>query len=206
MVLACTHLLLGMLLAEDDRLEAAQHQYDKGILQYKEASRGVPQFASTYNNAAWPLAVRANLPARVANLAVEWAEKAVELGPERGNIWNTLGAAQYRAGKSQAAVQSLQESMRLGGGGQAYDFLFLAMAHWQLGEKQEAHRWYDKAVEWIEQNKLEGEEYRRFRAEAAELLGMDDAQAQTDPSTNKQPQEFTDHMIFPWSAWEDCIW
>ena len=46
------------------------------------------------------------------------------------------------------------------------------MAHWQVGNKEEARRWYDKAVEWMEKNKPDDEELRRFRAEAAELLGI----------------------------------
>jgi hypothetical protein len=46
------------------------------------------------------------------------------------------------------------------------------MAHWQLGEKDQARRWYDKAVQWMDQNKPKDEELRRFRAEAEELLGL----------------------------------
>ena len=45
------------------------------------------------------------------------------------------------------------------------------MAHWQLGEKQEARRWYDQAVTWIEQNQSTDQELRRFRTEAEELIG-----------------------------------
>ena len=45
------------------------------------------------------------------------------------------------------------------------------MAHWQPGEKDEARKWFDQAVEWMEKNKPDDEELRRFRAEAAELLG-----------------------------------
>ncbi len=44
------------------------------------------------------------------------------------------------------------------------------MAHWQLGQKEEARRWYDRAVEWMEENAPNNEECRRFQAEAATLL------------------------------------
>jgi hypothetical protein len=54
------------------------------------------------------------------------------------------------------------------------DFFFLAMAHWQLGEKDEARKYYDKAVAWMDKNKPDDEELRRFRAEAAALLGVPD--------------------------------
>jgi hypothetical protein len=45
------------------------------------------------------------------------------------------------------------------------------MAHWQLGEKDKAGEWYDKAIEWMEKNHPTGEQLRRFRAEASQLLG-----------------------------------
>jgi hypothetical protein len=58
------------------------------------------------------------------------------------------------------------------------------MAHWQLGHKDEARKWYSQAVGWMEKHKEaltkdqpHAEELKRFRAEAAELLGID---AKTD--------------------------
>jgi hypothetical protein len=52
--------------------------------------------------------------------------------------------------------------------------VFLAMAHWQLAEKQEARQWYDRAVQWLDKNDPKNEELRRFRVEAEELLGVKD--------------------------------
>jgi hypothetical protein len=46
------------------------------------------------------------------------------------------------------------------------------MAHWQLGVRQQARTWYDKADSWIEKNKPQNEELIRFRTEAAALLGL----------------------------------
>jgi tetratricopeptide (TPR) repeat protein len=86
---------------------------------------------------------------------------------------NTLGVAQYRAGDHQAAIGTLNKAMGLRSGGDAFDWFFLAMAHWQLKNPEEAHKWYDKAVQWTEKNKPEDDELVRFRAEAAGLLGTD---------------------------------
>ncbi len=47
-------------------------------------------------------------------------------------------------------------------------------AHWQLGEKEKAREWYDKAVQWMDNNQPANDELRRFRSEAAELLGIKD--------------------------------
>jgi hypothetical protein len=46
------------------------------------------------------------------------------------------------------------------------------MAHWQLGEKDKAREWYDKATLWMEKNQPKNEELLRFRAEASELLEL----------------------------------
>ena len=44
---------------------------------------------------------------------------------------------------------------------------FLAAARWQLGEKDKARHWFDRAVEWMEKNQPNNEELRRIRAELA---------------------------------------
>jgi len=46
------------------------------------------------------------------------------------------------------------------------------MAHSRLGNKDQARTWFDKAVSWMENNKPKDEELARYRAEAAELLGL----------------------------------
>jgi hypothetical protein len=48
------------------------------------------------------------------------------------------------------------------------------MAHRQLGNRGEARDWYHKAVQWMDKNAPKNEELRRFRAEAAEVLGVQD--------------------------------
>ena len=53
------------------------------------------------------------------------------------------------------------------------------MAHWQLGEKEQAGIWYDKAVEWMDKNQPQNAELVRFRAEAKELLQIGDEKPST---------------------------
>ena len=76
--------------------------------------------------------------------------------------------------------------MELRKGGDANDWFFLAMAHWQLGEKEKARQWHDRAAQWMDDNK-EGvsntEELRRFRAESAELLGVSKQQTSLPPAS-----------------------
>ena len=52
------------------------------------------------------------------------------------------------------------------------DWFYLAMAHWQLGEKEQARQWYDRAVEWMDKNQPKDDEFPRCCSEAADLLGI----------------------------------
>ena len=89
---------------------------------------------------------------------MELAKNACELSPNQGMYWNTLGVACYRADAFQAALDALKKSIDLRHGGDSFDWFFLAMAHWQLGNKGEARQWYDKAIVWMETNKTDDEE------------------------------------------------
>ena len=75
-------------------------------------------------------------------------------------------------GMSEEALAALEKSMELRKGGDAFDWFFLAMAHGQLGEKEKAREFYDRAVQWMDKNQPTHEELRRFRAETSELLGL----------------------------------
>jgi Flp pilus assembly protein TadD len=107
---------------------------------------------------------------------VEFARKAVELAPEDGTAWNTLGVALLRAGSWKESINALQKSKDLRKAGDSSNWFFLAMAHRHLGDQDEARKWYNQGVQWMEKNQPEDEELRRFRAEAAELLGIEKKQ------------------------------
>jgi Tol biopolymer transport system component len=63
--------------------------------------------------------------------------------------------------------------MELRKGGDSFDWFFLAMAHEKLGDKEKARQWYDRATRWMDKNQPTNEELASFRAEAAQLLGVD---------------------------------
>ena len=62
--------------------------------------------------------------------------------------------------------------MDLRHGGGCEDWFFLAKAEWHLDNKDAARKWFEKADEWIEQHNAQSDELTRFRADAAELLGI----------------------------------
>ena len=101
----------------------------------------------------------------------------MEAEPKQYYYLNTLGIAYYRAGHYQEAVDTLRQGMKLDpAGGAAWDFFFMAMAHQQLDEKANARESYERAIDWIEQNKPEGnvrKQLDQFRTEAEMLMGID---------------------------------
>ena len=74
--------------------------------------------------------------------------------------------------------------MQLRAGGNPSDWLLLAMACWQNGDKDKARSWYDMAVQEMVKNKSQDDELRRFRLEATALLGVADS-----PNTTGKEEE-----------------
>ena len=96
----------------------------------------------------------------------------VKLDPHDALAYQNLGIVRYRARDWKAAISALEKSMELRKGGDGFDWIFLAMAHWQVGEKAKARDFFDRAVQWMDKNQPKNEELRRFRVEAAELLEL----------------------------------
>jgi hypothetical protein len=137
------------------------------------------------NNVAWSLATSSDAKSRDPARAVELAREAVRLVPKSGSFWNTLGVALYRAGNWKQASVALTRSMELSKGGDSFDWFFLAMTHWRNDEPDAARSWYARAVQWMEKNQPRNDELRRFRVEAAGLLGLEPG---TDREGEHQPE------------------
>jgi tetratricopeptide (TPR) repeat protein len=180
----------------------AVEQYRRGLAMSPRASR-IKVLSTLYsakgvnsellNNQAWLLATCPYTEVREPAQAVELGTKALASVPGERNYWNTLGVAHYRAGHWSDALAALEKAVQLGNGG-AHDWFFLAMAHWQLGDKEQGRDWYDKAVAWMENNKraierdwVLNDELPRFRAEAAALLRTKEAPADENKAPTTKP-------------------
>ena len=170
--------LIGFLFARD-RNDDAIKVLDDGVMVTQEAMRSHledPVLRGIHekfcNSLAWHLVTAPSTQLHNPSKALALAEKAVKLAPNSGGNWNTLGIVQYRKGEWKAAADSLGKSMELRKGGDSSDWFFQAMVHWQLGDQDEARKWYDQAVGWMEKNAPNDEELRSIRAEAAELFGV----------------------------------
>jgi tetratricopeptide (TPR) repeat protein len=133
--------------------------------------------ALSHDVLAWYLADLADPGSRDETWAVELAREAVRLVPNDADFRNTLGVTHYRAGNWQEAVAALEKAMELSNGGRADDWFILAMAHWRLGDKDAARRWFDQAVEWTQTHEPPwyNDALRRYEAEARELINQQPA-------------------------------
>jgi WD40 repeat protein/serine/threonine protein kinase/Tfp pilus assembly protein PilF len=155
-------------------VSALAADYEQSLQSYRRLLELEPKHILAINNQAWLLATCADAHLRDAQQSVELAKKAVQLAPQAGIYWNTLGAAKYRAGYHREAIAAINRSMELRNGGDSFDWFFLAMASWQVGQEKDARQWRHKAVEWMEKNASKDKELLMFRAEAAALLGIED--------------------------------
>jgi serine/threonine protein kinase/Flp pilus assembly protein TadD len=132
-----------------------------------------PEVLDTLDALAWYLATAPDAKDRNPRRAIELAKELVDATPEHGPRWNTLGVAYYRADDATNAIAALEKSEELSRGQLlGPNGLFLAMAHWRLGRRDDARAWYDRAVGSMEKNRSSDPELLQFRAEAARLLGL----------------------------------
>jgi eukaryotic-like serine/threonine-protein kinase len=177
-----SHAAMAWQLEDKGMIGQAVDEYRKALQAFEEAMRLAPDDPSPPNNMAWTLVV-SNLPElRNPLRAIELAKKATQMAPRRRAVWNTLGVAYYRAGDWSAAVTALEKSEQLSNDINAGNEFFLAMAHWRRGHKQQARRCYDNAIQWMDENKPNDKELRRWCNEAAALLGI-----------GEQPRKKRDH-------------
>jgi tetratricopeptide (TPR) repeat protein len=149
---------------------AAVGHCDEAFADFSKALQLDPKNAGANNAFAWLLANHPDPEKRDSQRAVRLARQAVELAAENGYYWSTLGAAYYRAGAWKEALTAMEKSTRLRKSASGFQWFFLAMAHHQLGHSEEARKYHDRAVQWMQKHLPDNGDLRRLRAEAAALL------------------------------------
>jgi tetratricopeptide (TPR) repeat protein/serine/threonine protein kinase len=160
-------------LSESDRKAKAQGYRSQARELLQDGIKRGLQTPLSINNTAWRLATDPKPDQRDPSSAVDLAKLALAREPHNGVFMNTLGTAYYRAGNWQATIDTLKEADELYQG-QFFssDAFFIAMACWQLGDKERARKWHAAGVRWMEKYAPNDEEQRRFRSEAATMLGL----------------------------------
>ena len=197
--LVWSHNDLGLLLEDKGRFKEARDSFRHALSLSQDLMSKFPHWPSSQeiladvsNSLAWLMATCPDPQICRPEEAVNLARRAVELGPEQGNNWETLGVAYYRTRSWDSAVKSLGKSSELKSGGAASTWFFLAMAHRQKGDRDQARQWYDRAAIWMEKNKPKDDELLRFRAEATALLGVSEdpksaGKKEDDPTQRSRP-------------------
>ena len=180
--LATGHKNLAQLLSSERRFQQARDSFSEAISLFEDLMAKFPQWPSSRemlaevsNSLAFLLATCSDSQVRQPARAVELAKRAVELDPRKGLYWGTLGVAYCRTLDWDSGLKALDKSSELNAGGAADTWFFLAMAYWHKGAKDQARQWYDKAVVGMEKDRPGNAELLRFRAEAAALLGVNEA-------------------------------
>jgi WD40 repeat protein/serine/threonine protein kinase len=124
-----------------------------------------------FRQASWATARQPYLNASQYRFALRQAEAACRLSPEQGNCTTALGVAHYRAGNWDKAIEALRKSQKLLGDKElAHRAFFLAMAHWQRGDRELARQFQADAIRWMEKHAPADAELRGFRAEVQRLM------------------------------------
>ena len=121
------------------------------IAEYREMIRLRPNWDAALNGLAWKLVLARDRPVGDHDEALVHARKCVALTPNDATAVNTLALAEYRVHHWDESIAAARRSITLRNGGSAYDSFFLAMAHAQKGEKDEARKWFDKAAAWTKE-------------------------------------------------------
>jgi WD40 repeat protein len=94
------------------------------------------------NNASWETVCISGRPASAYRLALRQAEAAARCFPDHPEYLNTLGIAQYRAGKVRQGLATLEGAEKrraeLAQGPDPHNLAFLALTHWRLGHPHRA--------------------------------------------------------------------
>jgi hypothetical protein len=123
------------------------------------------------NHASWRIASSPGATPEEYLRALRYAEAAARVSPEDLNILNSLGVAQYRAGKHQMAAETLAHCDRHREHPDPGDLAFLAMAQHRLGQHKEAQASLERLRTTMKEPRhARNEENQAFLREAEGLL------------------------------------
>ena len=125
------------------------------------------------NDLAWLLLKHPESDSRGLAHALTLAMQVVDRCSEGEAYWNTLGVAYLRNGEPRAAIDALDRALGLAVDDNPFNHVFLAIAHAQLGEREQARHWLAQAVLRKEQCYQNHHELTCFCDEARAVIGAD---------------------------------
>jgi tetratricopeptide (TPR) repeat protein len=144
---ALGHYRLGELLHWMGRTKEAHSQFQIAKQELETISRERPNEPYCQKQLILLLADCPDKSLRDPNRAVRLAQPVMT--DHNAPLWRYLAWSQYRSGFWREANKSLEKSRNLRAGGDAMDWLLLAMIHWQTGERFQAVQDHKRAQEAI---------------------------------------------------------
>jgi serine/threonine protein kinase/Flp pilus assembly protein TadD len=167
--------ILAGIARDEGRLDDARKGYEQALAALRRTFPArTPEVQRCMADYAWMLAATTGPGYRDPLRAIELAGELIRNSPKIRGAWTTLGVAHYRAGAWNKAIAALEKSETEAPGlFTAANGFFLAMAYWQLGEKEKGRQWYAKANRSLEiASQPAGRELELVRLEASHLLGI----------------------------------
>jgi eukaryotic-like serine/threonine-protein kinase len=171
-ILASRYYDLGLLLETGRRSDEAAEAFRNAFKLFESQLAEFPGVPQRNYDVADRLSSCPATQFRNPTRAVELARAALQKVPTRAEYWRTLALAEYRAGNWRAARDGALKARQLQPAADDWDLFVLAMAQWQLGDKNEAQKACERAVSWMDKNCPWRVEVRSLRSEASELLGF----------------------------------
>jgi WD40 repeat protein/tetratricopeptide (TPR) repeat protein len=142
-----------------------------------DVAREIDEEPMSLNVRSWQVVTRRDGTADEYRLAARRAEQACRLSPDNWAFLTTLGAACYRVGRFELAIDVFAEAARVNpDGGHAYDWFVLSMCWYKRGDAMKARQCFDQAVRWWKARETLGanqvQELTQFWSEAVELLDL----------------------------------
>jgi WD40 repeat protein/serine/threonine protein kinase/tetratricopeptide (TPR) repeat protein len=188
--LAISQLRLARLLLNTDRPNEAKvvHEnsmtvVDKLAAQFHCGAELPPRTAAIFASFTWHLTIAADPKLRDPVRALKLAKIAVLLDPGGSLPWQVLGWAYYRNGAYRESIEALEKAGTLECGGDLGQSIVLAMAHWQLGERDRAPKLHEDTGKEFPNN----EEMTRWHVEAEELMKTTSGVSSQDSERKAKP-------------------
>jgi serine/threonine protein kinase/Tfp pilus assembly protein PilF len=162
----------------DDVGEVTQDWADwlESLLLYREAKILIDGSPPAGDARLHVVRARAFVCLRDKDQAEAACAKAVELEPSNPTIRLECSLIYGNLGRWDTALSCLSKASELEPVDANLGFWWfrLAIAHWHVGEKEEARHWYGQALEWMVAHQPRNTKLRHLRAEAAALLRIQD--------------------------------
>jgi serine/threonine-protein kinase len=169
--LAIVHLRLAIARSLAGRRAEAESDFRRAVTLWDKLIADSPADPTYRQQLSLFLAAFPDAKLRDPRRAVELIQPVLKQQPDDTRAWITLGIARCRLGEWQSAIEALNKSAQLRSGATRDEWFYVAMAQAHLGQKEQARKSHERAVQWMEKNRPKDPELRHLREEVDNELG-----------------------------------